>query len=208
MRMEKIDFKKSLADFYNPKARQGFHLVDVPAMRFLMVDGRGNPNTTPAYAEALEALYGVAYSLKFASKTQLERDYTVPPLEGLWWADDWSAFTARAKDEWQWTMMVMVPDWIGPAMISEAIAKVRSKKAPAALDRLRVEMFEEGRAAQVLHVGSYDDEGPVLARLHDEYLPENGLRPTGKHHEIYLSDPRRTAPEKLKTILRQPVKSK
>ena len=206
--MEKIDFRKHLKPLYGPTRRQGFHLVDVPAMRFLMVDGHGDPNTASAYGEAVETLYGTAYALKFASKRQLERDYTVPPLEGLWWSRDMKSFLTREKDKWDWTMMIMIPDWIGPAMIETTIDAVRRKKAPAALDRLRVEVLDEGRAVQALHIGPYDDEGPVLEKLHNEFLPQNGLVPTGKHHEIYLSDPRKAAPEKLRTILRQPVKEK
>lgn len=204
--MDKVDFRKALKALYAPSARQGLHIVDVPALRYLMVDGAGDPNTAPAYAEALETLYGVAYAIKFASKTELGRDYTVPPLEGLWWSKDMTDFTARRKDNWEWTMMLMVPDWVGPAMIDAAIARTKKKKAPAALDKLRVEVLEEGRCVQVLHTGSYDNEGPVLEKLHAEFLPANGLKPVGKHHEIYLSDPRKVAPEKLKTVLRQPVK--
>lgn len=204
--MDKIDFKKQFKDLYGPTRRQGIHLVTVPAMRFLMVDGHGDPNTVLAYAQAVETLYAVAYALKFASKKQLEKDYVVPPLEGLWWSSDMASFLSREKDKWDWTMMIMVPEWIGPAMIDKTIDAVRKKKAPSALDRLRVETLEEGRAAQVLHIGPYDDEGPMLKKLHDEFLPQNELIRVGKHHEIYLSDPRRADPSKLKTILRQPVK--
>lgn len=204
--MDKIDFKKTLKALYAPTAKQGFHILDVPPMRYLMVDGAGDPNSAPAYTEAVETLYPVAYAIKFASKADLGRDYTVPPLEGLWWSRDMSDFVARRKDRWEWTMMLMVPEWVGPAMIDAAIAKVRKTKAPPAIDRLRVEVLEEGRCVQVLHIGPYDDEGPVLEKLHDEFVPQNGFKLTGKHHEIYLSDPRKVAPEKLKTILRQPVK--
>ena len=206
--MDRIDFRKHLKALYGPTRKQGFHLVDVPMMRFLMVDGHGDPNVTPAYREAVETLYGVAYALKFASKKQLEKDYVVPPLEGLWWSRDMKSFLTREKGKWDWTMMIMVPEWIGPAMIETTIDTVKRKKAPPALDRLRVEPLEEGRAVQVLHIGPYDAEGPVLEKMHNEFLPENGLALTGKHHEIYLSDPRRAAPEKLRTILRQPVKEK
>lgn len=204
--MEKIDFKKKFKDLYAPSARDGLHLVTVPPMRFLMIDGSGDPNTAPVYRDATETLYSVAYAIKFASKKQLDRDYAVPPLEGLWWARDMGAFVKRQKHGWQWTMMLMVPDWIGPAMIEDAIAGVRKKKSPPAIDKLRVEVFEEGRAVQLLYTGSYDDEGPVLAEMHDVFIPAQGLKMVGKHHEIYLSDPRKVAPEKLRTILRQPVK--
>ncbi len=203
---EKTDFRKTMKALYAPAARQGIHLVDVPPMRFLMVDGQGDPNIAAEYREAVETLYPVAYALKFASKTDLGRDYVVPPLEGLWWADDMNTFITREKSKWKWTMMLMVPDWIGPKMIDAAIAKTARKKAPKALGQLRVEVLEEGRAAQVLHIGPYDDEGPVLRQMHEDFIPGNGLTMTGKHHEIYLSDPRRAAPEKLRTILRQPVR--
>ncbi|MEQ8488820.1 MAG: GyrI-like domain-containing protein [Marinovum algicola] len=206
--MEKVDFKKQLKALYGPTKSKGLHVVDVPAMRFLMIDGHGDPNVTRSYSEAVETLYTVAYTLKFASKTQLDRDYTVPPLEGLWWASDMQSFVTREKDKWDWTMMIMVPDWIGPAMIAAAIETARAKKKPAALDLLRVEALEEGKAVQVLHIGSYDDEGPILARMHEDYMPKHGWVPTGKHHEIYLGDPRKTAPEKLRTILRQPIKER
>lgn len=204
--MEKVDFKRHFKALYAPTAKAGFHLVSVPPLRFLMIDGAGNPNTADDYAEAVETLYVVAYALKFASKKQLERDYVVPPLEGLWWSRNMDSFHARAKDQWEWTMMLMIPEWIGPTMIADTIDAVRRKKAPVAIDKLRVEVFEEGRALQILHIGSYDDEGPVLAELHDRITSSLGLKMIGKHHEIYLSDPRKVAPEKLKTILRQPVK--
>ncbi|WP_417582970.1 GyrI-like domain-containing protein [Pelagibacterium sp.] len=206
--MEKVDFKKQLKTLYGPTKSRGLYLVDVPTMRFLMIDGRGDPNIESGYRDAVETLYAVAYALKSASKTQLERDYVVPPLEGLWWARDVKSFAARDKHKWKWTMMIMVPDWIGPAMIVAAIETARTKKRPVALDRLRVEALAEGKAVQVLHIGAYDDEGPVIARMHNSFIPELGLVPVGRHHEIYLGDPRKTAPEKLRTVLRQPVRER
>lgn len=204
--MEKVDFKKTLKHLYQP-GKKDFELVEVPGMQFLMVDGEGNPGTALAYEEALAALYGVAYKLKFISKKQLERDYVVPPLEGLWWAEDMDAFVAGNKDAWLWTMMIMTPDWITGDIYQQALDVVSSgKEPPVALSKLRLENFHEGLSAQILHIGSYDDEAPTLARLHHEWMPENGLIFNGKHHEIYLSDPRRVAPEKLKTVLRQPVR--
>lgn len=203
---EKTDFRKAMKALYGPSVKQGLHLVAVPPMRFLMVDGEGDPNTALDYRDALETLYPLAYAIKFASKTELGRDYVVPPLEGLWWADDMKTFVTREKGKWKWTMMLMVPEWIGPKMIDAAIAKVAKKKAPKSLGKLRVEVLEEGRAAQVLHIGSYDDEGPVLKKMHREFIPAQGLTMAGKHHEIYLSDPRRVAAEKLRTVLRQPVR--
>jgi len=201
---DKIDLTKTL-DSYRAKRGQ-FRIVEVPARRYLMIDGHGDPNTSPAYAEALAALYPVAYKLKFASKRTLDRDYVVPPLEGLWTAEDLDAFTtARDKSQWDWTMMLLVPDWIEADLVDGAIAQVAAKSPPARLTDVRLESLDEGWCVQTLHVGSFDDEGPVLDRMHHEFIPSQGLRMTGTHHEIYLSDPRRTAPEKLRTILRQPV---
>jgi hypothetical protein len=204
--MTKVDFKKSLKHLYNPK--KIFETVDVPEMQFVMVDGHGDPNTTQEYQEAVEALYAVAYKMKFISKKNLEKDYTVPPLEGLWWAEDMATFTTRQKSAWDWTMMIMTPDWITAEVFAEAMAQVRKGKNPAALDKVRLERYHEGLSVQIMHIGSYDDEGPTLAKMHNDFISENGLTENGKHHEIYLSDPRKVAPEKLKTVLRQPVRPK
>jgi hypothetical protein len=204
--MTKVDFKKTLKHLYAP-GKKDFELVDVPEMQFLMVDGHGDPNTAAEYQDAVEALYAVAYKIKFISKKELEKDYTVPPLEGLWWAEDMSTFVSRAKSEWDWTMMIMTPDWISSEIFKRAVDEVRKAKNPAALDLVRSEEYAEGLSAQIMHIGSYDDEGPTIARLHNEFLPANELVENGKHHEIYLGDPRRTAPEKLKTVLRQPVRA-
>jgi hypothetical protein len=204
--MSKTDFKKELRSLYQPLARE-FVVVDVPLMKFLMIDGHGDPNTAQEYVDALEALYAVAYKCKFASKKQLERDYVVPPLEGLWWADDMETFTTgRDKSTWIWTMMIMQPDWITEAMFEAAVRQVEKQKSLVALPKLRLEAYHEGLSVQILHIGSYDDEGPTLHRMHHEFIPQNGYEMQGKHHEIYLSDPRRVAPEKLRTVLRQPVK--
>jgi hypothetical protein len=202
--IDKVDFKKSL-DTYEAK-RGRFQTVDVPDMQYLMIDGHGDPNTSSAYAEALRALYPVAYKLKFASKRDLGRDYVVPPLEGLWWAEDMDFFTTlRDKSRWDWTMMIMTPDWIDQHMFDNAIEQTGAKDRPTRLGDVRLEPLTEGRCVQTLHVGSFDDEASVLERMHHDFIPDNGLRMVGRHHEIYLSDPRQTAPEKLRTILRQPV---
>jgi hypothetical protein len=203
--MSKIDFKKELKHLYQPSAKE-FVVVDVPPMKFLMVDGHGDPNTAQAYQDAVEALYAVSYKLKFVSKKELGKDYVVPPLEGLWWAEDMEAFTAaRDKSAWDWTMMIMQPEWITQEMVEEAVKQVEKKGLPAP-SKLRLETYHEGLSVQILHIGSYDDEGPTIARLHNEFMPENGYEEAGKHHEIYLSDPRKVAPDKLKTVLRQPVR--
>lgn len=200
----KVDLKRELAAYSAPRGR--FEVIDVPPQRYLMVDGRGDPNTAPEYGQAVTALYGVAYKLKFLSKRELGRDYVVMPLEALWWSDDWAAFTSeRDKSRWSWTVMNLVPDWIG----AEHVERARSSLGPTgegpALDRLRFEELAEGTCVQTLHVGSYDDEAPVLDEMHHRFIPGEGLRMRGLHHEIYLADPRRTAPEHLRTILRQPV---
>lgn len=201
---DKIDFKKTL-DAYQAK-RGRFRIVEVPELQYLMVDGHGAPNTSPAFTEAVQALYPVAYTLKFASKHDLGRDHVVMPLEGLWWADDMAAFTTvRDKSRWSWTLMIMVPDWIGQDMFTTAVERVGAKNRPTRLDDVRMESLVEGRCVQTLHVGPFDEEAGVLSTMHDEFIPDNGLRMTGRHHEIYLSDLRRTAPQRLRTILRQPV---
>jgi hypothetical protein len=194
----KYDIKKALPALYAPKPG-GFHVVDVPELAFLMVDGHGDPNVSPAYADAVAALYTLSYTVRAIAKAELGRVHTVGPLEGLWSADDPAVFAAREKSAWDWTMMISQPAWITPDIVEAA---VREK----AVDGVRFASYAEGRSVQVLHVGSYDDEAPVLAALHREYLPEHGFTFNGRHHEVYLSDPRRTAPEKLRTILRQPVR--
>ncbi|MFN8197427.1 MAG: GyrI-like domain-containing protein [Nakamurella multipartita] len=200
----KIDFKKT-RDCY--QARRGqFRIVDVPDLQYLMIDGHGDPNTAPAYADALAALYPVAYKIKFASKRELDRDYVVPPLEALWWATDMDAFTARRdKSQWDWTVMIMVPEWITGAMVEAARAMVAGPTPSSSLEALRLDTLREGRSVQTLHVGPYDAEAEVLAELHHGFIPAADLRMTGKHHEIYFSDARKVEPAKLRTILRQPV---
>ena len=200
----KTDFKKSLACY---TARRGkFDIVDVPPLRYVMVDGRGDPNTEQSYADAISAVYPVAYALKFFSKNELGRDYVVMPLEALWWASNMDVFTAeRDKSQWNWTVLNMVPDWIEQDMFDTAVAESTAKRHNSIDVDLRMETLREGRCVQTLHVGSYDDEAEVLRRLHDEFIPAAGATMTGRHHEIYLSDPRRVDPAKLRTILRQPI---
>ncbi len=203
--MPKIDFKKELHYLYQPSAKE-FVVVNVPPMQFLMIDGHGDPNTSRAYKDAVETLYAVAYKLKFSSKKLLDNDYVVPPLEGLWWAEDMEAFTTRRdKSAWDWTMMIMQPEWVTRAMAEETIIQVAKQKDLPALSKLRLQKLHEGLSVQILHIGSYEDEGPVLHRMHHEFIPENAYEAIGRHHEIYLSDPRKVAPEKLRTVLRQPV---
>jgi hypothetical protein len=200
----KLDLKKDLKHLYNASAKEVV-MVDVPPFSFLMIDGAGDPNTAPEYQQALEALYGVAFTLKFAIKNgELGIDYPVMPLQGLWWADDPSDFRLGRKDNWQWTMMILQPDCVTQALVDQALEQVRRKKDLPALPALRFERFREGLAAQILHIGPYAAEAPTIARLH-QFIADSGRHLTGKHHEIYLGDPRKSAPEKLKTIVRQPV---
>ena len=169
------------------------------------MDGLGFPYNVFEYKEALVALFSVSYTLKFHSKNELGKDYVVPPLEGLWWSDDFDDFRSRRKNKWSWTMMIMLPDWLGKKEFKEAVSTVSSKKPDIKVDRLRLETLSEGLSVQIMHIGSYDEETPTLLRLHDQWLPENGLKERLKHHEIYIGDPRKTPAAKLRTILRQPV---
>jgi hypothetical protein len=201
--MSKIDFKKELAHLYRPSAKE-FSVVQVPPMSFLMIDGHGDPNTAQEYSDAVEALYAVAYKLKFTSKKEQNFDYVVPPLEGLWWVEDMSQFSVGDKSSWDWTMMIMQPEQITQEMLDAAVTQVVDKDLPA-LPKLRLEMYDEGLAVQIMYFGSYADEGPTIARMHD-FIHNEGYERAGKHHEIYISDPRRVAPEKLKTVIRQPIR--
>ncbi len=202
--MEKIDYKKQLKHLYGPSARK-VEIVDVPQMNFLMVDGEGNPNTSKSFSDAIEALYPLSYTLKFmVKKGKRGVDYGVLPLEALWWADDMSAFSTGNKDAWKWTLMIMQPEFITLKMVQEATQEVQKKKKPVSLPFVRFESFKEGKAAQIMHIGPFSEEGPTIEKVHS-FIENNGSRRIGKHHEIYLSDIRRAAPEKWKTIVRQPM---
>nr|WP_233410398.1 GyrI-like domain-containing protein [Rugamonas sp. CCM 8940] len=190
---------------YQPSAKEVVE-VEVPPLHYLMVDGAGDPNTTPAYAEAVEALFSVSYTAKFMLKKGAQPiDYAVMPLEGLWWADDMAAFEANERSQWRWTMMILQPDFVGADVIDAAMAEVQRKKALPGVARLRYDSFVEGRCAQLLHVGPFSEEKPNIDRLH-AYIDGRGGR-RGKHHEIYLSDIRRAAPERWKTIIRHPMQA-
>lgn len=199
---DKIDFKKVLKQLYNPP-KGGFHLVDVPGMNFLMVDGTGDPNTSIDYQQSVEALYTMSYGIKFALKRK-GYDHIVPPLEGLWWMEDMSEFTVANKYRWEWTMMIMQPDWITSETVETVRQNSKKKKANALLDKIRFERYDEGLAVQILYTGAYSNEGPTISDMH-KFIHANGYRTNGKHHEIYLGDPRKSSPEKLLTILRQPI---
>ena len=202
--MDKIDLKLDMKHLYQASAKAVVQ-VDVPAQNFLMIDGVGDPNTSPAYAQAVEALFAVSYATKFLVKKGPQAlDYAVMPLEGLWWANDMAAFSGGDKSQWQWTMMILQPGFVSPDTIHCAMAETRKKKNLPAIDLLRLEEFREGPCAQLLHVGPFSAEGPSIARLHD-FIDARSSR-TGRHHEIYLSDIRKAAPDKWKTIIRQPMK--
>jgi hypothetical protein len=200
--MAKIDLKKELKPLYQPTAKV-VTPVDVPEFQFLMIDGRGDPNTSRDYAEAVAALFSVSYTAKFALKKAKGTDYAVMPLEGLWWSDDMSTFITNDRTRWQWTMMILQPDFLDAVAIESAIAEVTRKKPLPALRQLRLERFTEGLCAQTLHIGPFTEEGPTIQRVH-EFIEQRGSL-AGKHHEIYLSDIRRAAPAKWKTIIRQPM---
>jgi hypothetical protein len=170
-----------------------------------MIDGHGDPNTAQEYADAVEALYAVAYALKFMSKKEKGMDYVVPPIEGLWWVENMEEFTTQDKSAWDWTMMIMQPEWVTQEMFEEALRQVEKKKNPPALSKLRLVAYHEGLSVQIMHIGPYDVEAPTIASMY-AFIDRNGYQPAGKHHEIYLGDPRKVAPEKLKTVLRQPIR--
>jgi len=202
----KIDFKKKMKELYQPSPKEVV-IVDVNEMQFLMIDGIGSPGDSQEYLDALATLYPVAFRTKFLSKGK-GRDYVVPPLEGLWWADDMKDFVKGNRGKWKWTMMIMQPDWITQDMINEAIAIIREKKPELSelLPKLRLEKYKEGKAAQIMHIGPYSEEGPTVQKIHD-YIQKEGGKFDGqkeKHHEIYLSDPRKANPATMKTVIRQP----
>ncbi len=202
----KIDFKKKFKEFYQPSAKEVV-IIEVPEMQFLMIDGIGSPGDSQEYQDALAALYPVAFKTKFLSKTK-GKDYVVPPLEGLWWADDMNDYRSGIRDKWKWTMMIMQPDWITKQTIEEAI-EITSKNKPelsGLLIKLRIENYYEGKSAQIMHLGPFSEEGPTVDKVHI-FIQESGGTFDGlthKHHEIYLSDPRRAKPENMKTVIRQP----
>ncbi len=204
--MKKIDYKKELKHLYKPSPKT-VEIVDVPEMNFLMIEGQGDPNTSQEYSDAIEALYAVSYAIKFmVKKGELEIDYGVMPLEGLWWVDDMSEFDINDKTNWKWTAMIMQPEHVTQDLFAVACEQVEKKKNPVALSKIRFKSFSEGKAAQTMHLGPFSEEGPTIERIHD-FIKENGFNPVGRHHEIYLSDIRKAAPEKWKTIIRQPIEN-
>lgn len=202
--MKKIDLRKQLRELYTPSPREA-EIVKVPKFGFLMIDGQGDPNTSQGFRDAVQALYAVAYTLKFMIKKEKKIDYPVMALEGLWWADDMAAFAAGNRAEWKWTLMILQPTFVTKALVKNAIKQVQEKKELAALGALRFSSYVEGLSVQILHVGPYSLEAPTIERLHN-FAKERGYELHGKHHEIYMSDPRRVKPGKMKTVIRQPVR--
>jgi hypothetical protein len=203
--MKKIDYKKELKHLYNASKKE-VEIIEVPPMNFLMVDGRGDPNGSEEFQQAIEALFSVSYALKFIiKKGDIGIDFGVMPLEGLWWSDDLGVFNRDEKDKWQWRLMIMQPDVVTGELYEIACREIAKKKDIAALEKLRYDSYFEGGAAQIMHIGLYSQEGPTITALHSQ-IEEEGFIKNGKHHEIYLSDMRRANPENLKTILRQPIR--
>ena len=201
--MEKINYKMKLQHLYKPSVKE-VKIVEVPQMNFLMIDGDGGPNH-PTFQNAIEVLFPLSYTLKFMiKKSDIGIDYGVLPLEGLWWADDMSSFIKDKKDDWKWTLMIMQPELITNEMVVEAVNQVRVKKNPTSLPLVRFESINEGKVAQIMHIGPFSEEGPTVQKLHS-FIKDSGKKIIGKHHEVYLSDIRRAAPEKWKTIIRQPM---
>jgi hypothetical protein len=202
--MKKIDYKKELGILYKPSPKNP-GITDVPKMNFLMIDGKGDPNTSQEFKNAIEILYSASYTLKFMiKKGQTAIDYGVMPLEGLWWTEAMTRFTVQKKDDWLWTLMIMQPELISGNLVREAMEKVQTKKNPTALDKCRFESFHEGKSAQIMHIGPFSEEGPAIEKLH-RFIHDQNLTLRDKHHEIYLSDIRKGDPKKWKTIIRQPI---
>lgn len=201
---EKIDFKKDFKELYKAPVK-GFAFVNAPSWLYIMIDGAGDPNTVPQFQRGIETLYGVAYTVKFSlKKTGIGPEYSVPPLDGLWWCEGMEGFDQENRGLWRWTLMIAQPSHIDLAVVDAAIQQLIARGKEGLWSELRLETLDEGLCVQALHVGPYSDEAPRIAAMH-RFISEQGYRPRGRHHEIYLSDPRRTSPEKLKTILRQPV---
>jgi hypothetical protein len=200
----KLDYKKEFPDLYNPKQKE-IHILTIPTMQFYMVDGKGDPNTAQMFKDAVSTLYACAFTLKMGYKKQHPtKDYVVPPLEGLWFMEDMREWSSEKKNMWQWTMMIRIPDYISVSDAQKAIQTAKLKKNPPLIEQTRIVTYEEGTAVQVIYIGPYSEEHPIIMKMH-EYAAKQGYKLKGKHHEIYLSDPRKITPEKYRTIIRQPI---
>ena len=205
--MDKIDFKKEYKELYKPSSKE-VQIVNVPKLNYLMIDGHGNPNTSQEYKDAIEALFSVSYAVKFmVKKGSIGIDYGVMPLQGLWYHDNMESFSEERKEEWNWTSLIMQPEFVDKDLIDKAVEQVKKKKDLPSITKIEFESLDEGLVAQIMHIGPYSEEKPTIEKLHN-YIEENGYIKVGKHHEIYLSDPRKAAPKNLKTIIRQPISKK
>ncbi|WBW96366.1 GyrI-like domain-containing protein [Oceanirhabdus sp. W0125-5] len=205
--MKKIDFKKELKELYKASSKE-VQIVKVPRLNYLMIDGTGDPNTSQEYKDAVEALFSLSYTVKFMiKKGSMGIDYGVMPLQGLWYHDNMELFSQERKEEWKWTSLIMQPEFVSKEIIEEGIEQVKKKKDLPGISKIRFESLDEGLVAQIIHIGPYSEEMPTIEKLHN-FIEENGYIKVGNHHEIYLSDPRKAAPQNLKTIIRQPISLK
>ncbi len=208
--MTKIDFKKQNKGWYRPSTNV-IEIVDIPDLPFLMIDGKHYSQKSATFQPAIEALFGMAYTMRFLFKNEVHKpegyyEYVIPPLEGLWWMHSGNPhFDAEQWEDWRWTLMIRQPEFFDADMIEEAREILRKKKNPSELPNLRYERYAEGKSVQTMHIGPYHEEGPTIQKMHD-FVAEKGLELHGKHHEIYIGDVRRAAPERLKTVLRHPVR--
>lgn len=200
---KKIDLRRDLKYLYHPSAAE-VELVRVPKFNYLMIDGEGDPNNSQSFREAVQALYSVAYTLKFMIKKEKGVDYPVMALDGLWWMEDMSQFNMEDRSAWRWTLMILQPSVVTKSLFKRALKQATEKKRLPALSKIRMEPYAEGLSVQTMHIGPYAEEAPTIQRLHAA-ARERGCELRGKHHEIYLGDPRKTKPEKLKTVIRQPI---
>ncbi len=198
------DTSELLIQYYAPSTKQA-QIITIPPLNFLMIDGHGDPNTSPEYSAVVSTLYTLSYTLKFDLKKLGTPDYKVFPLEGLWWAEDMNTFVSGEKSAWDWTMMIAQPDWVTRGHVDSAMVKAAAKVEKALLNKTRFESYDEGLVVQLMHIGPYSEEGPNIARMH-AFAREQGYDLVGKHHELYMGNPQRSAPEKLKTIVRQPIR--
>jgi hypothetical protein len=206
-KLTKIDLKKENKEIYYPSSKK-VEILDLPEMKFLMIDGKGDPNTSKEYKDAMETIFPISYKTKFISKKENSQDYVVMPLEGLWWVDNMEEFSLENRNSWKWTVMIRQPPFISKDIINKAITDIEKKKNLPSMSKIYLKSFKEGKAVQIMHIGPYgESESPTVQKLH-EYIENNGYKSRGKHHEIYISDIRRTKPERLRTIIRQPFSDK
>ena len=202
---KKLDYKKEFPEIYKPSLKTPT-IIKIPKMTYFMIDGTGDPNTSEEYKDIVQILYNISYTLKMKiiKKETPDKDYVVPPLEGLWYMPKMDEWSMEDKEKWQWTMMIRIPDFIEDTQIKKALKILKETKNPSFFSKLRYEQYDEGTCVQIMYLGPYDEEPPTIKKMH-QFAEKNGYILNGHHHEIYLSDPRRIEPERLKTILRQPI---